>query len=139
MNREKFENLTNWIIENGGYVHPHICIRGDGEIIVNGEYDAETILFRIPKKCIISGSPSQICAKLVLEINKGKKSFFSPFLDCLPNYTDQDSHPLLRFDRIHLGHIEKICPPVFKDLSDILYEIEGISKMYNGAIDPISI
>lgn len=108
--QSKYQNLTNWLIQNGSWVNPKMEIRSEGEN-GNGIWARESIvnedLFNISDSCLLNAENSGLTfidpnfldyrqktvVALLFEMNK-PDSFWKPYLDLLPGFNSFESHPI---------------------------------------------
>ena len=106
----KYQNLCNWLNQNGSWVNPKMEIRSEGEN-GNGIWTRESItnedLFNISDNCLLNAENSGLTfldpnfldhrqktvVALLFEMNK-PDSFWRPYLDLLPGFNSFESHPI---------------------------------------------
>lgn len=134
----EYLNLINWIRDNGGYIDPDLVIKNENEeryVELHSEKIKNTLLFRIPKKCIIYGENIlQLCGKLILEMNRGEKSFFYPYIKILPSFESFKNHPLVKYNESDLEKIKEISLEAHKHLASIFAKLKMLKLFYSGAV-----
>lgn len=139
---EKFENLVNWIKENGGEVDDDIFIdlvdEGNRTLKVSDNKYPNNLLIKVPKKCTIRceneinrETKYIISLKLLKEFNKGKESFYFPYLDILPTNDELYSHPIYKYNEADIEEIKEISDAVYNTLT--AYN-NDINKFYDNYI-----
>jgi hypothetical protein len=126
--QSKFDNLKHWITANGGHISNIIltCGQYGRSYTAAAEIQPNDNLVSIPKSLWIDENSSNVkhlaelssCEKimisLLLELRKGRESFYFPFIDLLPSYEEFETHPLVEVDfNLDSLKIEKwkvICP-----------------------------
>ncbi len=106
----KYQNLCNWLNQNGSWVNPKMEIKSEGTN-GNGIWARESItnedLFNISNNCLLNADNSGLTfldpnfldhrqktvVALIFEMNK-PDSFWKPYLDLLPSFNSFESHPI---------------------------------------------
>ena len=139
----KFQNLCNWIIENGGQVNHKISIEETphGRSIKSIDViDTDEVLFNIPKNLLlnlsnidlqIEGDISEKCSTVIalLYEMKREESFWQPYIDIFPPMKELETHPII----LNLvGKFPTISNTINNNLilsqQDLSYTIEFITK-----------
>lgn len=108
MNQTKFETLVNWVRENGGYVDKDVYAEGQLLKCKKNKLSLE-VLIRIPYPLTIQGdSWIDHSIRFLNEIDKGKESFYYPYIDILPTISEMKEHPFFKFKEDEIEYIEKI-------------------------------
>jgi hypothetical protein len=109
-----FDLLKTWIIENGGYVHPHLALNqtdsNDRYIYAKHPIPKNEKIFEIKDCCCLSTISDDpifeqpefesikkelvVIKKFIQEKAKKELSFYHPYFQSLPNLTSFYDHPL---------------------------------------------
>jgi hypothetical protein len=124
-----YENLKEWIIKNGGYIHPGIGIDESCPenriLIANQKIENNELIFKIPKHLciqeevdlsinelfIISAKNIRKIISLHREFELGEKSLHYPYLSMLQDLKSYQSHPYyqIKYHPEKSTEWEKIC------------------------------
>ncbi len=121
--QNKYQNLTNWLIQNGSYVNPKMGIRSEGTN-GNGMFAKETIsnedLFNISNACLLNYENSKIpysadefdhrqktTIALIYEM-RNPSSFWKPYLELLPGFESFSNHPIFLSTRSNFSRVSSL-------------------------------
>lgn len=108
----KFDQLKEWIVSNGGFIHDGIGIDetnvGNRVLIAKEEIPRDTLIFEIPRRlCVVRNDNLKVnpnfekfereihlVSVLKQEFGLGEKSFYYPYLNFLPSIEDFKDHPV---------------------------------------------
>lgn len=131
---EKYQKLVKWIEKNGGYLKNFQIKEGnDGKTLITKENisSGEEIL-RIPSKLFINGrvfkeqdisKEAKTIGEFIVELKKGKTSFFEPYLNLLPSIESFKKHPLRQLNSKNVRRWNQINP-------DFVYYVLQLQKKY---------
>lgn len=125
----KFDNLMSWVRNAGGYVDSSLFLDVSNEsnrsLKVKNPQRPGAVLIRVPDCCLIGGKDIyETCMNLLLEMNKGRESFFHPYLDMLPGPEQLTHLPIYTFTRSDLPKIQKCSVHFAQQLNAYFNEIE---------------
>lgn len=137
---EQFNNLVNWIKENGGYIDDDIYLEvvGEGNRTLRTSQDKNNseILIKIPKKCTITEKEdtenfnAKISLKLLQEFSKGDESFYKYYLHILPSPDQLSTHPFYKYDEKDLEKIKDISIYVYNYLNSFHIRVDEFYEKY---------
>jgi hypothetical protein len=143
-----FEKLKEWIIKNGGYIHPGIGIDEscpENRILISKQkIEKNELIFKIPKHLCINGEIDlslnelfTISAKdirkiisLDREFQLGEKSIHYPYLSMLQDLKSYETHPYyqIKYHPEKSTEWQKICN--FSKICEIRVLKNKVTKMY---------
>ena len=132
-NYEKWNNLVKWITNNHGSVDG-ITMNNERKILATKQLTNNHQIMKIPDKLHINGgifnqktsNMVATMAHLLLELEKGNKSFYYPYLSILPN--DFDNHPLNIINNKNIETFIKLSPDFVHYIIEMKKSFTSCSK-----------
>jgi hypothetical protein len=108
---QKYQDLVNWIRENGGYINEKLKISNGlygREIIAKEEINSNEFLFKIPKKLYLNPDNCNLntddrfeyrekVSICLLKETFNERSFWKPYLNLLMKIEEFENHPIVLF------------------------------------------
>lgn len=137
---EKFANLSQWVIDNGGYVDPDIYIDLLGEgcraLRTSQTKTQGEELIKIPSKCCLTSAKNgsefcyEICHQLVREFSLGEKSFYYPYLQSLPTIENMSDYCLLKYTKDDIAELKELSVDFSSQLEKYFDDCNNIFNNY---------